>query len=227
MPFGCAADRPAGRRRRCAARWSELVRAARGAADDLLPARGRPAEQVVAAAAPVELPVVDLAARPAQRREPQARRSPATRRRAVRPGAGAAAARPRWSGSAEDEHVLAARPPTTSSSTAGRSGCSPRARRALRRLAARRPSPLPALPIQYADFARLAARVAAGRVLAGAARLLARRSWPACAAAGAADRPAAPGRSRPPRRDAAVRRSAGARPRLARAQPAAQGAPCS
>ena len=55
----------------------------------------------------------------------------------------------------------------------GRAGARAR-RRSTRRSRAGSPSPLPALPVQYADYARLAAGLAAGRGAGAAARLLAR-----------------------------------------------------
>ena len=81
-----------------------------------------------------------------------------------------------------DEHVLLARRCTTSSPTAGRSACSAASwPRSTTPLAGARPSPLPALPIQYADFAAWQRRSwqAGGEALAAPARLLARARSPA------------------------------------------------
>ena len=73
----------------------------------------------------------------------------------------------------EEDHVLLADACTTSSPTAGRGASSTASSaRSTRAFRAGEPSPLPELPIQYADYAALAARVALGRGARPAARLL-------------------------------------------------------
>ena len=101
------------------------------------------------------MPVVDLSA--AARRTSARRRCGAWRRggaAAVRPRARAAAAARRCCGSAPTSTCCCSSC-TTSSPTAGRMGMLvPRAGRALRAPSrAGRPSPLPELPMQYADYA--------------------------------------------------------------------------
>ena len=63
-----------------------------------------------------------------------------------------------------------------------------------------KPSPLPELPVQYADYARLAAPVAPGRGAGGSALLLAPAARPGAPVAGAAHGPAASRRAGLPRR---------------------------
>ena len=103
---------------------------------------------------------------------------------------------PRCCGWASEEHVAAAGRCTTSSRdgwSTGRAACG-RWRRCYEAFPRRAgASPLPELPVQYADFAAVAAAVAAGRGAGGAARVLAASSWRGAGGAGAADGPAAAG----------------------------------
>ena len=168
---------------------------------------GEPVQRI-APPAPLPLPAIDLAGLPEEAREAEARRLAAEEAvRAVRPGARAAAARraaARWT---PREHVAAAHPAPHRRATAGRSGCWCASwRRSTPAFAAGRPSPLPALPVQYADFAVWQRGWLRGRGAGGPARLLARRAGRRAGRPGAADRPAAPG---------ACAAAAAARPRSA------------
>ena len=158
-----------------AAALGEIVRRHEALRTTFAPRGGR-AVQVIAAPARRSLcRVVDLAGLAAAARETELARLAAEEarrpfdlaaraagaRRPAAPGAGGAR---RSSG-----------PCTTSSPTAGRWAFFLRELAALYgAFAAGLPSPLPPLPIQYADFARLAAAVARGRSARAAARLLAR-----------------------------------------------------
>ena len=89
-------------------------------------------------------------------------------------------------------------PCTTSSPTAGRwASSSARSAALYARLRRGAPSPLPELPIQYADYAALAARAAAGRGARGAARPTGGEALAGTRRPGAAARPARGRRSRP------------------------------
>ena len=162
------------------------------------------------------LPLVDLSGLPAAPREAEARAARRERGRAGRSTSRAGrSCAPPCCGWRRAEHAVAARPCTTSSPTAGRWGCWSRELAALYgAFAPGRPSPLPELPIQYADFAALAAAAGSrGEVLeaqlaywrerlagrAGRCELPADRPRPAVQSyrgARSAVRPAAPG-SRP------------------------------
>ena len=106
---------------------------------------------------------------------------------AVRPGARARCCAPRCCGSARTEHVLLLTMHHIVSDGWSMGVLRPRAGGALRGLRARaRPSPLPELPVQYADFAVWQRELAAGRGARAAARLLARAARRGAGAAGAA-----------------------------------------
>ena len=143
---------------------------------------------------------------------------------ALRPGEGARAAHHRWCGCAPDVHLCSS-PSTTSSPTR----CpwwssSTRWRRSTRRFRQGRPSPLPALPVQYADFGGVAAARAGRRgpshraaaVVARAARRHAAARW-TCPRTGPGPRACAltsartPWTSLPPARRRQLVRSASAR----------------
>ena len=96
---------------------------------------------------------------------------------------------------------------------------------ALRRAVGRPPGALPEPPVQYPDFARLAARLAAGGGAGGAGLLVARAAGRLPAGARAADRPAAPGGGAHARRAAARRRPPRARRGAARPRPRGGGDP--
>ena len=157
-----------GRARRAGAgrALSEMVAPARGAAHDVRRRSTASRCQVVAPGVGLAL-AAGRSARRCRRRTREARGATAGARRpqrAVRSRARAAAPRACCCGSAQDEHVLVLddAPHRLRRLVDGRPDARDSRRSTPRSRAASRP-PLPELPVQYADFARLAARLARGR----------------------------------------------------------------
>ena len=141
-----------------------------------------------------------------------ARPAPPRRPAAVRPRARDRSCAPLSSGSGAEEHAAPPRPPPHRLRRLVDGGAAARARGALRRAVGRAtPSPLPELPLQYADFARLAA--APGSPARCSARQLAYWRGQLAGAPTAlelpADRPRPGGREPPRRRPPAAPRRAG------------------
>ena len=148
--------------------------------------------QVIAPPRAVELPVVDLAALADAEREAEALRL--AREEAQRPFdlARGPLLRATLLRLAEDEHVLLLIMHHIVSDGWSMGVLFRELAALYEAFRAGEPSPLPELPVQYADYARLAARVAAGRGARARSSPTGASSWRAPPGAGAADRPAAP-----------------------------------
>ena len=159
-PAGAAPARPRSIAGASRARPRRGGRAATRSLRTTFAARGRPAGAGHrAAGGRSALPSIDLAALPAaERARPRRALAAEEARRPFDLAARAARCAPACCASTREEHLLLLTPSTTSSPTAGRwASCCASWRRSTRAFARGRPSPLPALPIQYADYAALAA----------------------------------------------------------------------
>ena len=210
--------------RALAASLAEIVRRHEALRTTFALAGGRPV-QVIGEPAEPPLPLVDLAGSAAG--GARGRGAAAGARggaAALRPGRAARCCAPRWCGWASDEHValftlhhIAA--------DGWSMGVFVRELAALYEAFSQgRPSPLPELPVQYADFAVWQRQWLTGEVLERAARLLARAARRRPADARPPHRPPAPAGAALPRRDPR-RGPAGRRGRGRAAPPAARPGP--